>query len=221
MRGSSRLRLGLALIAALAATPFVCLASKEFSMPKVQPAAAYPAHDYHPKELVTVALEPYDGPPKSNIFVVNYGEANLLPMLLVITNDSDQPIVLSGMKPELVSGSGSKMSPETEDDIYRRISHPQASGARVPLPFPTRRVKGGVNTKEWNEIQSAQFKAKAVEPRSTQAGFLFFDISGISDPLKDAHFYVTGVRDASGNDLMYFEVPLHKTEGQSGPANSK
>ena len=221
MTGRIWLRLRFALIAALAATPLVCLAAKEFSMPRTQPAAAYPAHDYHPKELVTVALDPYDGPPKSNIFVVNYREANLLPVLLVITNDSDQPIVLSGMKPELVSGGGSKMSPETEDDIYRRVSHPQASGARVPLPFPTRRVKGGVNTKEWNEIQSAQFKAKAVEPRSTQAGFLFFDISGVDNPLKDAHFYVTGVRDSSGNDLMYFEVPLDKVKGQSGQANSE
>ena len=190
-------------------------------MPRTQPAAAYPAHDYHPKELVTVAVDPYDGPPKSNIFVVNYHEANLLPVLLVITNDGDQPIVLSGMKPELVSGGGSKMTPETEDDIYRRVSHPQASGARVPLPFPTRRVKGGVNTKEWNEIQSAQFKAKAVEPHSSQAGFLFFDIDGVSNPLKDAHFYATGVRDSSGNELMYFEVPLSKVEAQSGQAGSK
>jgi len=221
MTGSFRLRLRFAWIAALAATPFVCLASKDFSMPKVQPAAAYPAHDYHPKELVTVALDPYDSPPKSNIFVVNYHDANLLPVLVVITNDSDQPVELSGMKPELVSGSGTKMSPETEDDIYRRISHPQASGARVPLPFPTHRVKGGLNTKEWNEIQSAQFKAKAVEPRSTQAGFLFFDISDVSDPLKDAHFYLTGVRDSSGNELMYFEVPLNKVPGHSGQANSK
>jgi hypothetical protein len=221
MTDSFRLQLRFALVAALAAAPLVCMGAKEFSMPRVQPAAAYPAHDYHPRELVTVALDAYDGPPKSNIFVVNYREANLLPVLLVITNDSDQPIVLSGMKPELVSGSGSKMSPENEDDIYRRVSHPQASGARVPLPFPTKRVKGGVNTKEWNEIQSAQFKAKAVEPRSTQAGFLFFDISGISDPLKDAHFYVTGVRDSSGNDLMYFDVPLDKLKGQSAESNSK
>jgi len=28
--------------------------------------------------------------------------------------------------------------------------------------------------------------------------------------LPGAHFYLTGVRDSSGNDLMYFEVPLDK-----------
>ena len=60
--------------------------------------------------------------------------------------------------------------------------------------------------------------AKAVEPHSTQVGFLFFDVSGISVPLAGAHFYLTGVRDARGNELMYFEVPLEKY--LSAPAKS-
>ena len=29
-------------------------------------------------------------------------------------------------------------------------------------------------------------------------------------PLAGAHFYLTGVRDAKGNELMYFEIPLEK-----------
>jgi hypothetical protein len=78
-----------------------------------------------------------------------------------------------------------------------------------------------VNTKEWNEIQSAQFKAKAVEPRSTQSGFLFFDVSDVPNPLNGAHFYLTGVRDSAGNDLMYFEIALDKAAGQSGETKAK
>ena len=31
------------------AVPLLCLAAKEFSMPKTQPAFSYPAHDYHAK----------------------------------------------------------------------------------------------------------------------------------------------------------------------------
>jgi hypothetical protein len=61
-----------------------------------------------------------------------------------------------------------------------------------------------------DEIQNAQFAAKAVEPHGTQSGFMFFDVSGISTPLAGANFYLTGVRDAKGNELMYFEVPLEK-----------
>ena len=195
----------------------LCLAGKDFSMPKTQPAAAYPAHDYHSTEKVTVGLDPYDAPPKSDIFVVHYHQLDLLPILLVITNDSDEPIELSRIKPELVTADGTKLSVATEDDIYRRISHPNASGARTPLPFPTKRVKGAVNTKEWNEIETATFKAKAVEPRSSQSGFLFFDVSDISNPLRGARFYLTDVQDSSGNALMYFEVPLDKAQPATKP----
>jgi len=190
------------------AASIVCFAGKEFTMPKTQPAAAYPAHDYHSKEKVTVGLDPYNTEEKTKVFVVNYRELDLMPVLMVITNDSDSPISLIDIKAQLVTEDGTKLSPATEDDVYRRISHPNAAGARVPLPFPTRRVKGGVNTKEWSEITNAQFKAKAVEPRGSQAGFLFFDVSDVKEPLKGATFYLTRVHDASGNDLMYFEVPL-------------
>jgi hypothetical protein len=204
-------------VSAVLALSLICLAGKDFSMPKTQPAAAYPAHDYHSTEKVTVGLDPYDAPPKANIFVVNYRELNLLPILMVITNDSDQPIELSNIKPELVTADGTKLRAAGEDDIYRRISHPNASGARNPLPFPTKRVKGGVNPKELSEIESASFKAKAVEPRSSQTGFLFFDVSDVSKPLRGARFYLTDVHDSSGNALMYFEVPLDKAELATKP----
>jgi hypothetical protein len=208
-------RFWFAVFGTLAATSLLCVAAKEFSMPKVQPAFSYPAHDHHANENVTVGLDPYDTPAKSNIFTVNYRENDLLPILVVITNDSQEPVQLSDMKAELVTSDRSKLSAASEDDIYRRISHPKASGAHYPLPFPTKKVKGGVNSKEWNEIQSAGFKAKAVEPRSSQAGFMFFDVSDLSNapqgnPLQGARFYLTGVRDSSGHDLMYFEVPLDK-----------
>lgn len=210
MSGFPRSRFWLTLAAVLS-VPLLCLAAKEFSMPKTQPAFSYPAHDHHAKENVTVGLDPYDDPAKAKIFTINYRDNDLLPILLVITNDSDEPIELSGMTAELVTAGGAKLHPATEDDILRRITHPSASGARVPVPFPTKRVKGGMNSKELDEIQSAEFKAKAVEPLSSQAGFLFFDVSDISNPLSGAHLYLTGVRDSSGHELMYFDVELGKT----------
>ena len=177
-------------------------------MPKVQPALSYPAHDRHKNENVTVAVDPYDTSAKLGIFVIHYRDLGLLPVMLIVTNDSGQPIQLSDMKAQLVTSDRSKLDPASEDDLYRRISHPKASGARTPIPFPTSRVKGTVNSKELNEIQSAPFKARAVEPKSTQAGFLFFDVSDIPNPIGGARFYLTGVKDSSGHELMYFEIPL-------------
>jgi hypothetical protein len=186
-------------------------------MPKAQPAFSYPAHDRHRQENVTVALDPYDIPAKANIFVVRYRDHDLLPLLLVITNDGDRPVEITDMQAELVTATRAKLTPATEDDILRRISHPQASATHGPLPFPTKKVKGAVGSTERNEIENAQFKAKAVEPLSSQAGFLFFDDSDVNDPLRGAEFYLTGLRDSSGHELMYFEVPVDKYLEQKYP----
>jgi hypothetical protein len=198
-----------AVLAAIVLVPVLCLAGKDFVMPTPHPAGTYPAHDAHPTEKVTVALDPYDMADKASIFSVHYSELGFLPIFVVVTNDGDQPLQLAGMKTQLVTVDRSKVDPASEDDIDRRISRPSANTKRYPLPFPTK-VKGGVSKQAREEIQNAQFAAKAVEPHSTQAGFLFFDVSGISTPLAGAHVYLTGVRDVKGNELMYFEIALEK-----------
>jgi len=79
----------------------------------------------------------------------------------------------------------------------------------TPLPFP-KKPKGSISKDAQEEITNSQFAARAVEPHSTQSGFMFFDVAGIDTPLAGANFYLTGVRDSKGNELMYFEVPLEK-----------
>ena len=195
--------------AALLLFSVVCLAGKHFVMPAAQPAKTYPAHDEHSSEAVTLALDPYDMADKASIFSVRYSDVGFVPMFVVITNDGDQPVSLAGMKAELVTFNRTKIPAATEDDIFRRITKPAGSLSPNPIPWP-KKSKGGVNRDAMDEIQNAQFAAKAVEPHGTQSGFMFFDVSGISTPLAGAHFYLTGVRDAKGNELMYFEVPLEK-----------
>lgn len=190
--------------------PLVCFAAKDFVMPKPQPAKSYAAHDDHSAELVSAGLDPYDTPAKANIFSVHYSDLEILPIFVVITNDGNQPVALSDMHAEMVTADRTKLTPSSADDIYRRISHPHPHTSSYPLPFPTRKASGGVSKKAQTEIQNAQFAARAVEPHSTQAGFLFFDVSGISDPIAGSHLYLTGVRDSKGDELMYFDVPLGK-----------
>jgi len=188
------------------------IAAKEFVMPAAQPARIYPAHDDHPMEKVVVAVDPYDVEDKASIFSVNYRNNGYMPVFFVITNDGDQPVSLVGMKAQLNTKDRSKLFPATMDDLLRRLSHPARNDRQntLPIPLPKKEVKGGVSRKTWDEIEQAQFGAKAVEPHSTARGFLFFDIADISNPLAGANFYLMGVRDAKGNELMYFEIPLEK-----------
>jgi hypothetical protein len=187
------------------------LAGKEFVMPSPQPARTYPAHDEHAQEKVTVAVDPYDMGDKARIFSTDYRNYGYLPVFFIVTNDGDQPVSLSGMKAQLITVKRAKLSPATNDDLLRRMSHPTPKTGPSPLPIPGGKVKGAVNRKTREEIEQAQFGARAVEPHSTAAGFLFFDIEDLPSPvLAGANFYLTGVRDAKGNELMYFEIPMEK-----------
>ena len=194
---------------------FFCLgamAAKDFVMPSAHPARTYPAHDEHSQEKVTVAVDPYDMGDKAQIFSTDYRRYDYLPVFFIVTNDGDQPVSLSGMKAELVTVKRTKLFPATNDDLMRRMSHPMPKGpSPLPIPLPGGKVKGGVSGKTRDEIEKAQFGARAVEPHSTAAGFLFFDVSDIASPaLAGANFYLTGVRDVGGHELMYFEIPMEK-----------
>jgi hypothetical protein len=180
---------------ALCFSPASCaLASKEFIMPTAQPARTYPAHDDHPLEKVAVAVDPYDLEDKASIFTVNYRNNGYLPIFFIITNDGDQPVSLVDMKAQLNTKDRSKLFPATTDDLLRRLSHPTRNDRQntLPIPLPKKEVKGGVSRKTWDEIDQARFGAKAVEPHSTVRGFLFFDVTDISNPLAGRQFLPHG-----------------------------
>jgi hypothetical protein len=184
------------------------LFAKDFVKPVARPAKTYRAHDEHPSEKVTIGADPYDTAEKAKIFSVNLNEHGFLPIFIVITNDGDQPISIANMDVTFTTANRSKITPSSSEDIFRRISNPRANTNQLPLPIPQKKVKGGVSQKERDEIESSQFAARAVEPHTTQSGFFFFDVGDIPNPSSGAHIYVTGVNDAKGTELMYFEIAV-------------
>ncbi len=191
------------------------LLARDFHMPRAENAITYPAHDQHQNEHVTIAIDPYDVAAKADLFKTKWLENGYVPMQLVVTNDSDQPIALTSIKIELMTAHHSKIVPATDEDLYRRVGHVKRRGDEpsrnpLPVPLPRRGPSVGVSKDTREEVEAAQFRAVAVEPHSTQAGFVFFDVQGIRQPLAGAHIYVTGIRDANGQELMFFDIPLDK-----------
>jgi hypothetical protein len=144
---------------------------------------------------------------------VDFSAHGLLPVLLVITNTGDQPISLTDMQVQFITGERDKLTPDSSDDIYRRLSNPRATDRpSIPLPIPRRKVKGTVSPKTMEQIQSAMFAARAVEPHTTRSGFLFFDVQGLPS-LAGTHVVFTNLHNGQGGDLMFFEISLGKYFG--------
>jgi hypothetical protein len=191
-----------------ASLPLLLLA-KNFEKPVARSAINYPAHDFHRDEKVAIAADPYEKAEKAKIFSVDFAQHGFLPVFFVVTNDGSQPVSIANMQITLITANRSKLTPISTADLYRRLSNPQVSTRPNPLPLP-RKLKGAVTRKELDEIEASQFAAKAVEPHTTQSGFLFFDIGGISEPLVGANVDITGVADANGTELLYFEIAMDK-----------
>ncbi|MFL6300343.1 MAG: hypothetical protein ACJ71N_07015 [Terriglobales bacterium] len=194
---------------------------KSFDPPSAYHANSYPARTYDEQNHITLAADPYDTPDKASVFAGDYASSGLMPVRLIISNDGDVPIALTDLKLEFVTANRDKLAPQRTEDILRRLSRTDTrpdERIEVPLPIPHRKQKRAVKQEVEDEIQRAQFMAKAVEPHSTQSGFLFFDVSGIRNPLAGANLYVSGIHNSKGEELIYFEIPMEKYLSYTPPA---
>lgn len=212
-----RLLVGGALFAAAGLLPPLLGKSKSFVKPAAGPARSYPAHDDHSDEKVAIAADPYDTAQKAKIFSTNFAGHGFLPVFFIVTNDGDQPVSIANMQITLIKPDRAKLTPVSPDDIYRRLVNPQGETRPSPIPIPHKNVKGAITQEQRDEIENSQFAARAVEPHSSQSGFLFFDVAGVSSPLAGSSLEITGVDNASGNELMFFEITMEKYLHPSKP----
>ena len=214
--GSMRNLLGISilLLAALPAT------ASDHVPPPVRPAQSYAAVEVHPKEEVAIAAEPYNTKEKESIFRVDYLKQGFMPVLLTITNLGDKPISLNDARILFETASGTTVQAAEPEDVLRTMTLKQRQGRNIPLPAPIPPIhrKGNDNYQTIkDDFDTFEYKAIVVDPHSTQAGFLFYDVSGLAHPLQGAHFYVREVRNADGKELFSFEIPFDKyLESKSG-----
>lgn len=198
------------------------LAAKDpvYTAPKAFHAKTYPAVDNHTDDKMAIAADPYDMPEKANgVLVVDYKKAGLLPIYVIFSNDGDKTINLMKMKVTLVTKNRTKIEPTTPDDIYRKIAQtrrPDAQGVQLPIPLP-KRNRRSVSTAAEVEVENSGMLAKAIEPKSTHAGFMVFDVTGIENPLAGARLEITGLTDEDGKQLFFFEIPMEKYLGYQPP----
>ncbi|MGA2569848.1 MAG: hypothetical protein ABSF23_04965 [Terracidiphilus sp.] len=199
--------------------PFVLLwlalpaTASDHAPPPVQPATSYPAVEIHPDEHVAIAAEPYDTKEKESIFRVDYLAHDVMPIRLIVTNLGNRPISLSDARILFLTADGDRIRAAEPEDVERMMTRKEREGGRIPLPTPLPplhvKPKGSIKDIE-ADFNTFEYSALAVEPHTTRAGFLFYDLSGLTNPLVGGRLYLHKLRDADGNELFYFEIPFNK-----------
>ena len=215
-----RLRAALFLILFAFAVVLAFAKDYQFTAPRIFNARTYPAVDAHESERVALAADPYDMPDKAGTIFkkVDFLRAGFLPINLILTNDSGQPLELDHMEVTLITRSrNAKIAPAIPEDIYRRIGKQVMRDSQPPVS-PTPRIhlphhaKISVSKEQQAEVEQSMFTKSSVEAQATGSGFFFFDVDGIDHPLAGARLEVTGIT-AGGKELFFFEVPMEKYLG--------
>ena len=191
-----RLALVLSIAAAWAAdkeTPF-----------KAQPAASYPAHQT--TSQITVGVEPFTTSEKLKTAFgkLDPNEHGVLPVLVVIQNDSDKTIRLTGLRVEYIGPDRQRIDATPAREV-RYLQPPQRPNM---IPGPAGKVKVlkvKKNPLDAWEIEGRAFVAQMLPPGNSASGFFYFQT-----PLQPkATIYVNGMAEAqTGKEILYFDIAL-------------
>ncbi len=172
---------------------------------QAKPAVDYPHRQT--SEKVTIAAEPMETDEQTHdaFGKVNPYRYGILPVLIVIQNDSPDAIRVERMKPVYRLPDGTHVEATPAQDI--RFIH----GTKAPKEIPG--VAGGIHISrtpknplaEW-EIEGRAFAAKMIPAGQSASGFVYFQVPASSAA---ASVYITGLENpVTGKELYYFEIPM-------------
>ena len=197
--------------------------ASDHTPPPVRPASSFPAVEVHDDEKVAIAVEPYDSKEKASIFRVDYLAHGVMPVRLIVTNNGDRPISLRDARILFLTASGDKIQAAEPADVERLMTRKEREGAKIPIPGPLSKIKlkpKASNKDIEQDFDNFEYGALAVEPHTTRAGFLFYDVSNLDHPLEGAKLHLHKLRDSEGKELFYFEIPFDKyLKSKPAPAN--
>jgi hypothetical protein len=136
-----------------------------------------------------------------------------MPVRLIVTNNSDRPISLRDARILFQTPAGDRIQAAEPEDVERLMTRKEREGGKIPMPgpIPSIHMKPKASNKDVEaDFDEFEYGALVVEAHTTRAGFLFYDVSQLDDPLKGAKLHLHKLRDADGNELFFFEIPFDK-----------
>jgi hypothetical protein len=199
--------LSLPFAAALLALPL--LAQHPASPPGT--ADQYPAFERHAADHLAIAVDPYDTSQKASIFRADYASANIIPIRIIITNEGDTPISLNDARIDFITAAGDKIPAAEPRDAERALDRPADPRRKIPIgPIKVGGKGKNLDKKIEQDFSEFEYGAIAVEPHTTRAGFLFYNLQDLENPLSGAHLELRRIQSSDGRELFAFEIPFNK-----------
>jgi hypothetical protein len=175
--------------------------------PKFENAPAASLASHQTSEKVTIGADVYDTAEKARLAFgkLNPYQYGIVPVLVVIQNDSNQAIRVDRMKVDYVAPDGGHVDATPAQEV-RYLSGPrQPKVVSGPLPTSGPHISRKKNPLDAWEIEGRAFSAKMIPPGQSAGGFFYFQ----TGHRPGARLYVSGVQEAaSGRELLYFEFPF-------------
>jgi hypothetical protein len=166
-----------------------------------------PAASYQTKQTndhVTVAAVAYDTEELAHTAFgkLNPNQYGVLPVLVIIQNDTDQALKLEHLDAEYTGIDGRRVEATPASEV-QTLGGPQRPDVPVASPIPIHRKHK--NPLDVWEIDGRSFAAKLLPPHESVNGFFYFQTAH----RPGSKFYLTGIKvAATGQDIFYFEIPL-------------
>jgi hypothetical protein len=166
-------------------------------------AGAASSYSHQTSEQITIGVDAYASGDKIKTAFgkLDPNQYGVLPVLVVIQNDSGKTLRVNGLKVEYVGPGNSRVeaTPAREVRYLNGVNVP--TGSKSPIKL------GRKNPLEAWEIEGRAFSAESLPSGNAASGFFYFQ----TPYHPGATIYVSGIREAaSGKELLYFEVPVSK-----------
>jgi hypothetical protein len=171
---------------------------------KAESAASYPSHQSNAQ--VTIGVDPYVTLDKVKLAfgTLNPSQFGILPVLVVIQNDSDKAIRLDRLKVEYSGPNHDRVEATPAKDV-RYLRPPQRPSAIDGPAGKVKVLKTRKNPLDAWEIEGRALAARMLPPGQSASGFFYFQ-TGLQ---RNATLYLSGLYEAAtGKEIFYFELPL-------------
>jgi len=144
---------------------------------RIEPAKSYPFHQQQGD--ITIAADPYETKEriKTAFDLKELEQKGIVPVHIIISNDGEDPIVISGQDINLLDSNNRSFEPLPVDEVVRAIVYkegPRTSRSPSPLPFPRGSGRRGDAFEIETDLTNKSLRDLRVAPKTNAAGFVFF-----------------------------------------------